>query len=442
MVPQSTVGPASPQQRTVLDRHVPGGVAFNMPCVLALDARVDVDALVTAIGQVVNRHESLRTRFSSDGHQVVEPEGQPIDLAVVRDPDCGVDDFVQQAIRHPFDLEHRPPVRIRLVLDGDRQIILAMVVHHVVFDGVSYGQVLNEIDRVYAALTSGGDAELGERPPTYIDYARSKNDQLGSMSDPSSLDAHLARYWLSVLEGARFDFPMPFLRNDAATLGSTAGQMVSVIGPDVMSMVALEAAGAGFSVFVAVHAATNLALRSLGCGDDIVVFTAFEDPDAEFDGVVGCRTNTLPIRLQLRDDDTVRAVLERDADAVYGAMEHFGLMGPTLMDRIFAEGAPSNVRRVTVSYSGWSPDLVMPSLRARQLPASLGTSRSTLAIFIHEHRDDEGRLSLSLSIEYDLGVSAGNEVEVFLGALRAALRLVAKGLREPGLLLGGELASE
>jgi hypothetical protein len=401
-----------------------------------------LDALVAAIGQVVNRHESLRTRFSSDGHQVVELEGQPIDLAVVRDPDCGMDSFVQQTIRHRFDLEHRSPVKIRLVLDGDRQIILAMVVHHAIFDGVSYAQVLNEIDRAYAALTSGEDAGFGERPPTYIDYARSKNDQLGSMSDPSSLDAQLTRHWRSVLAGARFDFPMPFLRNDPATLGSTAGQMVSVIGPDVMSRVASEAAAAGFSVFVAVHAATNLALRSLGCGDDIVVFTAFEDPDFEFDGVVGCRTNTLPIRLQFRDDDTVHAVLERDADAVYDAMEHFGLMGPTLMDRMFTEGAPSNVRRVTVSYSGWSPDMVMPSLRARQLPASLGTCRSTLAIFIHEHRDDEGELSLSLTVEYDLGVSAGDEVEVFLGALRAALGLVAKGLRETGLLLNGELADD
>ena len=77
-----------------------------MPCVLALDADLDVDALVAAIGQVINRHDSLRTRFSSDGHQVVEPEGHPIDLAVVRDPDCGVDPFVQQTIRHRFDLEH------------------------------------------------------------------------------------------------------------------------------------------------------------------------------------------------------------------------------------------------------------------------------------------------------------------------------------------------
>ena len=130
-------------------------------------------------------------------------------------------------------------MKIRLVLDGDRQIIFAMVIHHAIFDGVSYAQVLSEIDRVYAALISGGETELGERPPTCIDYARSKNDQLGSRSDPSSLDAQLTRYWLSVLEGARFDFPMPF-GNDAATLGSTAGQLVSVIGPDVMSMVALE----------------------------------------------------------------------------------------------------------------------------------------------------------------------------------------------------------
>src|SRR5260221_3485225 len=48
----------------ILDRISPGGAAYNMPESWRLKGKVDIDALRASIGEIVNRHVSLRTVFS------------------------------------------------------------------------------------------------------------------------------------------------------------------------------------------------------------------------------------------------------------------------------------------------------------------------------------------------------------------------------------------
>ncbi len=55
--------------------------AYNIPMALRLNGTLDVDALRTAVGDILERHESLRTVYpaSVDGpHQVIQPLGEMI----------------------------------------------------------------------------------------------------------------------------------------------------------------------------------------------------------------------------------------------------------------------------------------------------------------------------------------------------------------------------
>src|SRR5262249_54573294 len=57
-----------------LDRLLPGSSAYNIPSAVRLDGVVDLAALAAAVGEVVRRHEVLRTRFA-------EVDGVPWQIA-------------------------------------------------------------------------------------------------------------------------------------------------------------------------------------------------------------------------------------------------------------------------------------------------------------------------------------------------------------------------
>src|SRR5689334_18383046 len=50
-----------------LDRFEPGGTAYNLPVALGFHGRLDRAALTAAAGEIVRRHEALRTVFPAGG---------------------------------------------------------------------------------------------------------------------------------------------------------------------------------------------------------------------------------------------------------------------------------------------------------------------------------------------------------------------------------------
>ena len=100
--------------------HGPSAI-YNMPVVLRLSGPLNAEALGSALGDVVSRHESLRTVFAAlDGvpRQVVIP-AQHADIGwVVVDATGWTQDRLEQAVedvaRRPFDLAVDLPLRGRL----------------------------------------------------------------------------------------------------------------------------------------------------------------------------------------------------------------------------------------------------------------------------------------------------------------------------------------
>src|SRR5262249_51019437 len=65
------------QQRLwFLDQFTPNSAAYNIPLVIDLEGPLDVQALRSAIREIVSRHDTLRTTFPSDRgvpYQLVQP---------------------------------------------------------------------------------------------------------------------------------------------------------------------------------------------------------------------------------------------------------------------------------------------------------------------------------------------------------------------------------
>jgi acyl carrier protein len=55
-----------------IDQLEPGNAIYNIPGVMRLEGRLDLEALERSVNEIVRRHESLRTRFEVEAGESVQ----------------------------------------------------------------------------------------------------------------------------------------------------------------------------------------------------------------------------------------------------------------------------------------------------------------------------------------------------------------------------------
>ena len=197
-----------------LERLQPGTAAYHIPIAWRLRGPVDPDALTGALAAVVERHQVLRTR-------IAEVDGQPrgelgsaadfqIDRASVPDQQA-LDTRLAELSRRPFDLAADLPLRATLLeLDGTEMTVLALVVHHIAFDGWSVGVLAQEVSAGYAARRAGRVPSLRSR--CSAQYAETVPDPY---ADP---DPERVGYWRERLAGAPQTLALPLDRGSAGAV--------------------------------------------------------------------------------------------------------------------------------------------------------------------------------------------------------------------------------
>ena len=122
---------------------------YNVPVAVRLRGVLDVAALEAALGDVVARHESLRTVFGEvDGEAcqlVLDPAEAVVGLPVRECGAEGLAEAVQDLARCALDLESGLPVRAGLLAAGPDEHVLVLVMHHIASDGWSMGPLLRDL---------------------------------------------------------------------------------------------------------------------------------------------------------------------------------------------------------------------------------------------------------------------------------------------------------
>ncbi|MFH7600653.1 condensation domain-containing protein, partial [Streptomyces racemochromogenes] len=172
---------------------------------LRLGGSVDVASVRSALGDVVGRHESLRTVFPAvDGvpRQEVVAAGEVGELLeVVEVAASGLEAGLGEAARYAFALDAELPFRATLFRVEDGCDVLLLVLHHIVADGWSAGPLLRDLSQAYAARAEGGAPAWDELEIQYADYALWQQEVLGSEEDPQSLISRQSEYWRQELAG-------------------------------------------------------------------------------------------------------------------------------------------------------------------------------------------------------------------------------------------------
>ncbi|MGY1584977.1 condensation domain-containing protein, partial [Streptomyces sp. MN13] len=132
---------------------------------LRLRGELDHTALHAAVGDVVARHEALRTVFPDrDGHahQMIL-DGAAADVPVRHVPvadDAELHQALRKEVTAGFDLARELPLRVTLFSLGERQEhVLSLVLHHIAGDGWSMAPLARDLATAYTARLAGGAPE-------------------------------------------------------------------------------------------------------------------------------------------------------------------------------------------------------------------------------------------------------------------------------------------
>src|ERR671930_241452 len=193
------------EQLWFLDRLAPGRRAYNVSRTFRLTGPVDVAALERAFGDVVRRHEILRTVFAVDDTgpvQKVLPQGQARlaveDLRSLPQDRRQAEGLrrAEETIRAPYDIERGPLVRLQLVRLADEDHLLVLGLHHTCADGWSRPIFWRDLAAYYNAHVSGRPADLAELPLQFGDFAAWQRRLIESPEFQPHLD-----YWVERLRG-------------------------------------------------------------------------------------------------------------------------------------------------------------------------------------------------------------------------------------------------
>ncbi|WSY64879.1 amino acid adenylation domain-containing protein [Nocardia sp. NBC_00881] len=303
--------------------------AGTLPFVLRLDGPLDTAALTAAVGDVVARHEALRTTFPEEAgvpYQLVHPTME-IPVAIVEIATDRLAEELAEAARYRFVLDSEPLIRATLlVLDADTHV-LSVVAHHIVVDHSSLAVFQADLVTAYRARIGTGSApQWAPMPIQYPDYALWQRDVFDS--DPAGLPASaygraLVEYWRTAVSGlpdaitVASDHPRP------AVLGNRAEIVVRTVSAARRGDLQALAEHCGASEFMLYQTVAATVLHKIGGGDDIPIGTPIACRiDEAVGNLVGLFANMVVLRNDFSGNPTLRDLVTRGRSVVLDAFDH------------------------------------------------------------------------------------------------------------------------
>ncbi|EUC27911.1 hypothetical protein COCCADRAFT_110508 [Bipolaris zeicola 26-R-13] len=203
----------------------PGLGWYLMPIALRINGPLQLGALKTALQTIEQRHETLRTTFSTHrgtGVQLVHQFCDEKDVTIIEVPSNDkhyLTDALQKDQTTPFYLQKEPGWRVRIYRLNEQEHVLSIVMHHIVSDGWSLDVLKKELAVLYAAAVRGENptSRLSPLPVQYRDFSMWQRMQEEMQGYQKQLE-----YWVAELQSSR---PAEFLcdKPRPTTLSGKAG---------------------------------------------------------------------------------------------------------------------------------------------------------------------------------------------------------------------------
>ncbi|MGW4036219.1 non-ribosomal peptide synthetase, partial [Streptomyces sp. NPDC004778] len=191
-----------------------GGTHYHVPWAWQVHGDLDPEALRGALQDLAACHDILRTRFpavhGTPRQEILPPQGYTPDYAVLPVDGQDLTAAITEAARESFDLEARPPWRVRVLTASGTPPTVLFCLHHMVVDDWSVDRLATQLAQAYAARRDPGLAPPDRPSLQFADFsAWQRRVHDAPTEDPESGGVG---FWRGFLRGVPVESGVPLDR--------------------------------------------------------------------------------------------------------------------------------------------------------------------------------------------------------------------------------------
>ncbi|WP_405486129.1 amino acid adenylation domain-containing protein [Nocardia sp. NBC_00511] len=432
------------QRMWVVNRLNPESGVYNVPAAIRLTGALDQAALTTALRDVLDRHEILRTRYpEKDGEPVQLVLGLDelnIDLTPITVSQQEIRERVVEIVMTGFDVTAAPPVRVRLLRVAADEHVLVVVVHHISADGYSAIPLTRDLVLAYTSRAAGQAPAWAPLDIQYGDFAAWQRELLGSDTDADSLLSRQLSFWVDELSTAPEQLTLPTDRPRPARRGTHGAHVEIEVDEPTTERLSALAREQGATLFGVVHTAFAVLLAKLSGQRDVSVGVPVAGRgERALDDLIGMFVNTVVLRTQVDGKLSFRELLREVRDRDLTAFANADVPFERVVDAVSAatgrarSASVSSLFQVMFVFQNIAAGAVeLPGLVVEALDADLEEAKCDLQLTVFERLDATGRVTgLTMRFTYATDIFGADTVRLLAQRLGLILDAVVANPATP-----------
>ncbi|MCW5588107.1 MAG: amino acid adenylation domain-containing protein [Legionellales bacterium] len=280
-----------------LDQFNNGSIENVIPLIFKLEGELDIQRFRHACEALCLSNEALLLNFGqTDGmpYQTKSQHGQ-FDFEVINAKNYQT--VIESELKKPFNLKHDPLIRFRIIHQDNDVNVLLMSMHHIISDGWSCSLILKELSKLY----NHSNQSVNNKSFDFLDYV---------YSEKKSTRNDISPYWRGKYSNKLPLLQLPIDKSRPAKQTFNGDSVQIKIEGKVLNSINDIARKNNLSLFTYLLSAYFVLLNAYTRQDDLIVGTVFANRNnKKYEDVIGYFVNTLPLRLNINNNDTFYKIL-------------------------------------------------------------------------------------------------------------------------------------
>ncbi len=313
---------SSQKRLWVLSQFEGGNMAYNIPGVFKMKGRLDIEVLTKSFRYVLDRHESLRTRFVElDGEvyqQVVSSDEFLFTIGHEEVLEKDTKAIITSFYEEEFALSKAPLLKARILQTSANDYYLLFAIHHIVGDGWSMEVFVKELMHAYHQLLSEEMIVLPELKIQYPDYVVWKESK-----EVQEFLSKQGAYWKDKLSGELPVLELPSYQKRPLVKTYNGATKLYDFSKAFSDKLHRFNQNQGVTLYMSLLAGINgLFYRYTGATDILLGTPMAGRSHPELEGQIGLYLNTLAIRTTFDHDHSFVSLLDKQKHTLLEAYEH------------------------------------------------------------------------------------------------------------------------